>query len=81
MSKYYQVEKILDKQVKEGNVKYLIKWIGFSKEDSTWEPLENLSNILHMVSEYENKIVGHENGGSKSPSQETEPNKQERKKY
>jgi hypothetical protein len=53
MSKLYQVEKILDKQVKNGKLRYLIKWVGWSDEDSTWEPLENLSSILHMITDFE----------------------------
>lgn len=51
--KYYQVEKILDKKITSSGVKYLIKWVGWPSEESTWEPLANLGNVMKMVNEFE----------------------------
>lgn len=40
----YNVEAILDKKKFKGEWKYKVKWEGYSMEDCTWEPKENLIN-------------------------------------
>ncbi len=36
----YTIESIKNKKTEEGEVYYLIKWLGYDKpEDMTWEPL------------------------------------------
>jgi chromobox protein 1/chromobox protein 3 len=54
----YKVERILDKQIKDGDLLYKIKWAGWPEEESTWEPLDNLKNILYMVNDFEAKLIG-----------------------
>jgi Chromo (CHRromatin Organisation MOdifier) domain len=39
----YDVETILDCKYIRGKVKYLIKWIGYSHTENTWEPKGNLN--------------------------------------
>jgi hypothetical protein len=48
---FYYVEKILSKQ--ENPTRYLVKWEGWPQEQATWEPLENLENVMHLVEEFE----------------------------
>lgn len=43
----YVVERILRRRRHRGHVQYLIKWANSS--DTTWEPLDHLSNILSAV--------------------------------
>ena len=52
----YEVETILDKRIRKGNVEYHVKWKGWNDPaDNTWEPVGNLDcqvgnniNILNL---------------------------------
>lgn len=38
----WDVEEILDSRIKNGQLQYLIKWLGFGPEDNSWEPIKHL---------------------------------------
>lgn len=50
----FEVEKILNSRwdKRTGLVEYQVKWKGFAKRDSTWEPKEHLGHCGRLLAEY-----------------------------
>jgi Chromo (CHRromatin Organisation MOdifier) domain len=48
----YEVEKIIDIAIKDGQNKYLIKWKGCPTEENTWEPLMHLRNSSRLLDRF-----------------------------
>lgn len=46
----YEVESILDRQLKKGKYYYVVKWKGY--EETTLEPEENLTNCQELIARY-----------------------------
>ena len=54
----YEVEKILAHRIHNNVIEYLIHWKGYSNEERTWEPEENLTNARTILNAYK-RSLGH----------------------
>ena len=43
----FKVETILDSAIKDGKLKYLVRWKGYDDGNNTWEPAANLGNCYN----------------------------------
>ncbi|XP_057339812.1 histone-lysine N-methyltransferase SUV39H2-like isoform X1 [Microplitis mediator] len=53
----YEVEKILDKKIKDNEVIYYIKWKNWSSDHNTWEPVTNLTDCSALIEAYEKNQI------------------------
>ncbi|XP_063973561.1 histone-lysine N-methyltransferase SUV39H2-like isoform X2 [Diachasmimorpha longicaudata] len=49
----YEVERIMDKRIKDGEVSYYIKWKNWSTDHNTWEPAKNLTDCPELLEQFE----------------------------
>ncbi|CAD8210495.1 unnamed protein product [Paramecium octaurelia] len=52
----YMVEAITNKRVKNGRTEYEVKWQGYSENEKTWEPIENLQSVMTYVLDFEQSL-------------------------
>jgi hypothetical protein len=55
-TKEYEVENILDRKFIGKKRLYLVKWKGFSENESTWEPRCNLLNLGRLLDKYDKRF-------------------------
>lgn len=51
----YAVEAITSLRFVKGERQYLVKWVGYSEDQSTWEPMENLVGCAEQIREFQQK--------------------------
>ena len=51
----YEVEKIITRKIYKNKKYYLIKWLCFPINESTWEPKSNLKNLNYMIGKFESQ--------------------------
>ncbi len=51
----FLVEKILDKRWRYGKIEYLLKWVGYSDDQNSWEPEENL-HCQELIKDFEEQL-------------------------
>ena len=54
-SNIYEVEKIINCKFYKNKKFYLIKWLYFPINESTWEPKSNLKNLKNLIDEFESE--------------------------
>jgi hypothetical protein len=54
---YYEVEKIVNKKLgPNGRIFYLVKWVGYTEDEMTWEPIENLETVRYLVEKFDHEV-------------------------
>ena len=48
----YEVQAILDSKIMRNKLYYLVDWLGYTPNDRTWEPAENVANAPQLLEEF-----------------------------
>jgi hypothetical protein len=51
----WNIQEILDLRIYHKKIKYLVNWEGYTHDDDTWEPIENLDNAQECLEEFHRK--------------------------
>lgn len=60
-SEFYDVEAIKGKKKVQGKWLYYVKWEGYSDDNNTWEPIENLEECKSILDEFEKEYSSKKN--------------------
>ena len=55
----WEVEKILGKRTKNGQLQYLLRWKGYNESWDTWTPASDFENMDELVQEFESSTLQH----------------------
>ena len=73
-TKEFEVEKILNKKGSGRTLKYRVRWVGYTPEADTWEPLSHLKNTKEEIQDYELSLKrGEKSQPVKVPPPKTTP--------
>lgn len=50
----YEVERIMDMKEENGEIHYLVKWVGY--DEPSWEPQENCDNCKELIEKFLNSV-------------------------
>lgn len=51
--KVYNVEKLIASRLQGGVKQYLVRWEGYTEKHDSWEPMENLSNLVQEMAAFD----------------------------
>ncbi|XP_012735509.2 M-phase phosphoprotein 8 isoform X3 [Fundulus heteroclitus] len=74
----YEVERIIDMRVEEGEVLYRVRWKNYCSDDDTWEPeahLEDCHEVLLAFKRHQAELKAKREAESKKPVQKLLPTK------
>lgn len=53
----WEIEGILDERVSHGKRMFLVRWKGYSRDNDSWEPEENLANAKDEIKAFRNQNI------------------------
>lgn len=48
----YEVEEVIDSQIRKKQLEYRIRWKEYSESDDTWEPIGNLEHSRDVIGQF-----------------------------